>query len=420
MIFVGANFIRDCSRLQIAPTMLAFVVTMSFSVCAADWPQWRGPTGLGFTSEKNLPVKWGGSNGENILWKSPLPKGDNPYSSPIVWRDHVFVTTVLNNPLEHHVICFQKSDGKQLWDTLVPPGPWHLGDLRCGYGAPTPATDGQRVYVLFGSAVIAALDFKGQIVWRKELQKHNFDVGIGVSPILYQDTVILDCDQTQGTSSLIAFGKKTGEVKWEVPRPDAGFAHSTPAIVTISSKPQMLVAASGAVQGVDPSNGKVLWWCQAQGDVCTPAFGGGLVFCDSGRGGLGVAVDPTGTGDVTTTHLKWKIPVIPEGFSSPTIVGDLLFRSHNPEILKCIKLATGDIVYSERLPGLATAASPIATAGGVLYFATAGTSYVVKAGAKLEILAKNDLGDENYASAAVSDGMIFLKGRQNLYCIGEK
>src|SRR5262249_14433665 len=139
-----------------------------------------------------------------------------------------------------------------------------------------------------------------------------------------------------------------------------------------------------------------------------------------GRGGAAVAVDPTGSGDVTRTHRKWQLKNVPEGFSSPAIVGEYLYRLCNPETLRCWKLANGEEVFKERLPGVSTASSPFTTAEGRLYFASAGKSYVVKAGPKLEVLAVNDLGDGSQASPAVADGCIFLKGRKHLYCIGNK
>ena len=399
---------------------LAALLLLPLAGRAANWPQFRGPTGLGYTEEKNLPLTWNAKTGENILWKSPLPKSDNPYSSPVVWGDRVFVTSVVNNPLEHHVLCFQASDGKQLWDVTVPPGRWLLKDLRGGYGAPTPATDGKNVFVVFGSAVVAALDFEGKIVWRKELEKINFDVAMGSSPILFQDTVILDCDQNGKTASIIAFDKKSGDLAWEEKRPQVAFAHSTPVLVTVGGKSQMLVSASNALQGLDPATGKILWSCKAAGDASSPAFGGGLVFSDSGRGGRAVCVDPTGAGDVTMTHLKWTFPQIPEGLSSAIIVGDGIFRTHNPETLRCLKLSSGEPVFNERLTGVSTWASPFATPEGNIYFASAGKTYVVKTSDKLEVLATNEIGEENRASAAVSDGKIFLRGNKNLYCIGKK
>ena len=400
------------------PTLLLGLLAIAAQ--AEDWPQFRGPTGQGISAERDLPLTWNAKTGENIAWRAVLPKNDSGYSSPIVAGDRVFVTCVQNEPLEHHVLCFAKADGRLLWDTPVPPGPWILKDLRGGYCAPTPCSDGQRVFVVFGSAVIAALEFDGKIAWRRELEKFAFDVALGASPVPFGETVILDCDQTGKTSSIIAFDKAGGEIKWEAKRPETGFTHCTPVIASVAGKPQMFVAASGALQGLDPASGRVLWRCAAPGDAASPVFDGKVVFSDSGRGGKVVCVDPTGAGDVAATHLRWTYPNIPEGLSSSVIAAGLVWRTHQPEILKTIRVADGTLVFSERLAGVSTWASPIVTADGRIYFASAGKSYVLKAGDKLEILATNEIGEDNRASAAVSGGRIYIRGNKNLYCIGTK
>jgi outer membrane protein assembly factor BamB len=182
----------------------------------------------------------------------------------------------------------------------------------------------------------------------------------------------------------------------------------------------MLVSANGAIQSLNPDNGEMIWWCSAPGDASSPAFAHNLVFADSGRGGKAVCVDATGAGDVTKTHLKWTYPQIPEGLSSAIIYGDFVYRTHNPETLKCIRLSTGELIFNERLPGISTWASPFATPDERIYFASAGKSYVLKASDKLEVLATNDIGEESRASAAVADGKIFLRGGKNLYCVGKK
>jgi outer membrane protein assembly factor BamB len=383
------------------------------------------------SEEKGLPLRWGGDGGANVLWRVALPgqdekaQQDQNQSSPVVSRGHVFVTAsywpagVDRTAFpEHHVACYRAADGKLLWDTKVPPGPWRLSDLRGGYTAPTPSADGARVYAVFGSSVLAALDFEGRLLWRKEFVPHHFDVAVGSSPVLYDNTVLLQCDQVNKASRLLAFDKKTGGLRWERKRPAVSFSHSTPVLVRVGGKPQLLVAASNAVQGVDPADGRVVWWCAAAGDTVSPVYGGGLVYCDSGRGGPGVAVAPTGTGNVTATLRKWQTARVPEGFSSPVIVGEYLYRLCNPETLKCWKLATGAEVYARRLAGVSTAASPFTTPEGRIYLATAGKSYVVGAGPRFEVLAVNDLGDGSQASPAVADGRIFLKGRRYLWCVG--
>jgi outer membrane protein assembly factor BamB len=404
-------------RIPLPAVLLTFLALVSR---AENWPQFRGPTGLGYSTEKDLPLTWNAATGENIAWKAPLPKGDSQFSSPIVWGGNVIVTGVTNAPLQHRVMCFAAADGTLKWQTEVSPGPLVLTDLRGGYGAPTPCTDGQRIYAVFGSAVIAALGFDGKLQWRKEIANCAFDVALGSSPIVYKDTVILNCDQTGKTSSITAWDVATGDIRWDAKRPETGFAHSTPVVVEVAGKPQMLVSASGAIQGLDPSSGAVQWWCAAQGDASSPAFGGGLVFSDSGRGGKGVCVDPTGSGDVTNTHLKWTVPQISEGLSSAIIAGNRVWRTHGPEILKSFDLKTGALLLNERLKGVSTWASPFATPDGRLYFASAGKTYVVSTGEKFVVLGVSELGEEDRASAAVSGGSIYLRGDKHLYCIRRK
>ena len=403
-----------------------------------NWPQFRGPTGLGYTEEKSLPLQWGGPANENVLWKSPLDGAG--HASPIVWGDAVLVCTVKwpgdGAPKaevipDHHVACYRVADGKLQWDTVVPPGPWKRNDFRSGpgggYAGPTPVSDGKLIYCVFGSSVIAALDFQGQIVWRKEIVPSTFDVTVGSSPILYRETVILLCAMAKaGDSSVIAFDKASGEVKWQQKFPDMSFAHSTPVIIPVKEKPQLLVLASGmgekdnALRSLDPANGKLLWWCRGAGDAASPAFGAGLVYFDSGRGGKGVAVDPTGEGNVSATHIRATGPNMSEAISSPIIVGPHVYRLHSPNVLKCWEAATGKLMYSERLADISTVwASPIADGNGRIYFANAGKSYVVQSGPEFRVLAVNDLGDGNHPSPAVAPGRLFLVGMKNVYCVGK-
>jgi outer membrane protein assembly factor BamB len=425
-----------------AVLVLAVAITLSgdrFAPAADIWPQFRGPTGLGYTSERDLPLTWGGASNKNVLWAAPLV-GEG-HASPIVWKDRVFVCTVRWPATvkdrtkvipEHHVLCYATSDGRKLWDTQVPPGPWLRTDFRSGpgggYAAPTPATDGRLVFCVFGSSVIAALDFGGTIVWRKEFRPYNFDVTIGTSPVLYGDTLLMLCAMTRSQDSrLIAFNKKDGSIAWQTPLPQAAFAHSTPVLIDAGGRKQLIVAASGmsespeGIESLNPETGRRLWWCKGAGEAASPAFGAGILYCDSGRGGAGMAIDPTGAGEVTRTHIKWRKERLSEGIGSPIIVDGLVYRLLAPNLLKGWRAADGTQVYSERLEGLTTTwASPIADGAGRIYYASAGKSYVLQAGPKFHILAVNDLGDPNHASAAVADGRIYLAGTRKLYCIGKK
>lgn len=425
---------------------LLLCLLLASSVHAGEhWPGWRGPTGQGHTDEKNLPLEWDGKTGKNVLWKVPLfpsdkVQRDQNQSSPIVWGDRVFVTisywpedvnlkSTKGGPAqpypEHHVVCFRAKDGQKLWDEKIKPGPWQLADLRGGYTAPTPATDGQRVYALFGSSVLAALDLEGKEVWRKEIAPHFFDVAIGTSPVLFGDTVLVVCDQIKShkASTIKAFDTKTGELRWEQKRPDEDWTHSTPTLAKINGKTQLLVATANGPQGLDPTNGEVLWsfrMPQRVGDTVSPVVHDGTVYIDSGRGGQGIAVDTNAIGDVSKkmAQLKWSIKVVPEGFSSPLVVGDQLYRLHTPGVLSSWKWSDGKEVFKERLQGADQAVSPIATPEGRIYLASAGKSYIVQAGPKLEMLATNDLGDPSRASPAVANGRIYLKGSRWLFCVG--
>lgn len=401
----------------------------SASTAGENWPCWRGPTGMGQSDENNLPLSW---SGDNVLWKVPLfpsdkVKRDQNQSSPIVWGEQVFVTTSFwpegvsdKEYPEHHVASFSAKTGARQWDVVIEPGPWKLRDLRGGYTCATPACDGERLYVLFGSSVLAALDLKGKLLWRKEIAPFTFDVAIGTSPVLYGNTVLVTCDLAAKASKLLAFDRKTGAIVWEQQR-KVEWAHSTPVLAELGGKKQLLVASARGPQGLDPATGQILWEYISKdrvGDTASPVLMGNLVYVDSGRGGPAVAVDATGSGDVSATNLRWRIASVPEGFSSPVVVGDHLYRLTSPGVLVCRSCSDGKEVYKQRLLGFDPAISPFATPDGRIYCASAGKSYVIKAGAKFEILAQSDLGDASRASPAVAGGRIFLKGSQFLFCIG--
>ncbi len=425
--------LSSISALQTSPRYFLHNITVTLLSllaaqigAAADWPGWRGPEGTGHTSEKELPLVWGGKSNENVLWKAEI--GGRSYCSPAVWGDRVFVTTapkqtdqeVKNKVIpEHLVVCYQASDGKELWRSKVEPGSWPDGNSL--YSVPTPVTDGKSVFVWFGSGVAAALDFAGKIIWRKEIPgPYNTYPSISSSPLLYDDSLLLLCDQNKN-SFLLALNKKDGAEKWKHNRPDARSTNSTPILIKVGKKDELVISGGNRLEGVDPRNGERLWWCAKDGGYWTSlAFGSGLVYADSG-GGRGLAVDPSGEGDVGKTKVKWTETKVPEGLGSPIIVDDYVYRSHKPGFLKCWKLSTGDLMYSERLEGISFLSSPIATADGRIYFASPSKSYVIKAGPKLEVLATNTLpGADDGPSPALSGGKIFLKSSSTIFCVGKK
>jgi outer membrane protein assembly factor BamB len=404
---------------------------------AEDWPGWRGPTGQGHSSEKDLPLVWNAKTGKNVLWKALLHGGarKNPdmtspgWSCPIVWGDRVLLTTAVWDPqekddkerrkiiAEHHVLCYRAGDGKELWDTVVPAGKCLVNNVYHGYAIATPVTDGKHVYALFDSGVLVALDFAGKIMWREELPlKKEIDGGACASLVLHDDSVILS-----GIANpvLRAHFKKTGKLKWEQKGKESN-RMATPALLRIGGRLQ-LIHMAGGIQGLNPDTGEVLWFCRAPSGQSSPVFGEGLIYTDAGRGGrTGAAVDPVGKGDVSKTNVKWQIEVTAPAGSSGIVVGPYLYRACDGEILRCWEMATGELIYEKRVPRISPSTCPIATGDGRIYFASAGWSYVIKSGPKCEVLAVNDLDEPHaFVSAAVSGGRMFIKGKSYLWCIGK-
>ena len=407
---------------------LAIAAMCSTCALAGNWPGFRGPTGMGTTDEKDLPLKWDGKSGEGILWKAPL-KGTTGHSSPVVWDDRVFITTAARQNREqeekkevpeHHLACYQAADGKLLWRTPIPQGKEPMGYAI--YAVPTPVTDGKAVYCWFGSAAVAAVDFEGKLLWRHGRPgPFVLNPGICQSPVLYGDTVILSVDQARGQGYIQALDKKTGEVKWEQKRPKTGSCNTTPVLLDLKGKLQMIAACENHVEGADPATGEVLWWCKARAFGESPVAAAGMVIVDKGGNEWAMAVDPTGQGDVEKTHVKWRAEKSPGDYSSPVVCGEFIYKAAMEGEVLCRKLDTGEEVFRDKLDKVSKLASPIATADGRVYFASTGTSYVLKAGPKLEIIGGGSLGGwGNGSSPAVSNGRIFVRDNEFLWCIGAK
>jgi outer membrane protein assembly factor BamB len=397
---------------------------------AGDWPEWRGPRRSGYTEEVDLPLTWGGKEQENVLWKVAVDFG---HSSPIVWGDRVFLTASVTKARgeaslkainqQHRVVCYRASDGTKLWQTDIEPGSW---DTVFGFAVSTPVTDGKRLFALFGSATVAALDLDGKLLWQKKLPGPFKAEWLSSSPLLSRDTLFVFCDVSDDYW-LLPLDAKTGAVRWQRQRKQHQKAHnSSPLLVIVKDQPQFVVAAQGAVLALDPRSDKEIWSCKWGGNRYPSLVAGpGLVYV-TGEGGESLAIDPTGEGDVSKTHVKWRHRKAPQGFGSPVLVGEYLYRASPPGIIRCWKVSDGQLVFEERVPEVPTYPSPVATKDGRIYFASAGKSCIIKAGPKLKVLATNVLevgkgeGGSNGPSPAVSKGRIFLRSPKSLYCIGKK
>jgi outer membrane protein assembly factor BamB len=408
------------------------LLLLSVAPCSAEnWLQWRGPQRSGHSAEADLPLTWDGKKQENIVWKVPVDFG---HSSPIVWGDRLFLSASVRklpkgpnetaDNQQHRVVCYRTTDGTKLWQTDIEAGAW---DTQFSFTAPTPVTDGKHIYAFFGSATVAALDVDGKLHWQKKLPGPFKAEWLSSSPLLYQDTLFVFVD-VNNDFWLLALNAKTGETRWDAKRKQRDRDHnSSPLLIFVKDKPQVVVAGQGAVVGLDPTSHKEIWSCKWGGNRYPSLVAGADLVYATGEGAESLAIDPTGQGNVSKTHVKWRQPKAPQGFGSPVIVGDNLYRASPPGIVRCWKVADGQLVYEEKVEGIPTYPSPVATKDGRIYFAGVGKSCVIKAGPKLEVLATNDLGEGEKnewtltgPSAAVSDGRIFLRGPRSLTCIGKK
>ncbi|HSW48563.1 MAG TPA: PQQ-binding-like beta-propeller repeat protein, partial [Bryobacteraceae bacterium] len=322
------------------------------------WPQWRGPSGQGVVEGSGYPDSW--SDKENVRWKVETPGRGN--SSPIVWKDRIFLTTARDGE-RRSVLCFRRDDGKLLWEAAAPaPASVERIQPKNSYASATPATDGERVYALFGNAGLIAVDFNGKLLWHYDFGATSNYHGPGGSLLLYKDRVIFyqDQGQTMGPAKapaqapgpfVAAVDARTGRQLWKTPRKE-GVGWGTPVAIRAGGRDEIIVSGQYAVRAYDPDTGKELW--SAGGStmevIPTPAVGHGLVFCPSGRAGPTLAIRPGGAGDVTSTHIAWQTPQGSPFVPSPLVYGDHLYLINDmTSIATCMEAKTGKVLWQGRL-----------------------------------------------------------------------
>lgn len=391
----------------------------------SDWPEFRGPTGQGHAESPNLPLRW--SSVDNIVWKQAVPGVG--WSSPVVYRDTIYLTTALldeaGQPTSLLALAYDLPSGRPLWNREVFPVSARSGKhSKNSHASPTPVVGGDRLYVHFGHLGTAALDLAGQVIWRQTELAYSPVHGNGGSPILFADKLIFSCD---GGSDpfIVALDKATGAVKWRVPRPTPAaktFSFSTPLIIEVKGRPQLITPGSGMVNALDPVNGRELWranYGEGYSVVPRPVFGHGMIFIGTGYDrpwAYGIKVD--GTGDVTDTHVAWKTSRGAPNTPSMVLVGDELFFVADNGVASCVDARTGELHWNERLGG-DMSASPVHANGRIYFTNERGRTFVVKAGKQFELLADNDLGERTFASPAASGPSLFIRTENHLYRIQE-
>jgi len=386
-----------------------------------NWPRFRGPTGLGIVRAGAWPASFNARTGENILWKTPVPLPGN--SSPVVWGDRIFLTGATEKRQE--VLCFDRTDGKLLWRTAVTAARAKGFEFEVmaetGYAAPTPATDGERVYATYASADVAAVDFKGRILWARNLGPPENAYGRATSLLVYRDTVIVQFDRGGGAderlSYLVALDAKTGKDAWRTPRP-VGNSWSTPVIVKIGGNPTLLTTGAPWTIAYDPGSGAEIWRVGGlSGDVApSPVYADGLVFVTN-EYAKAMAIRAGGRGDVTKSHVVWTAE---EGLSdapSPVATDRFFLQVHSSGQITCYDAKKGALLWEHQLDG-AVWASPT-LAGDIVYLPSEdGKVYLFELGKKYVPRGTCDVGEPLLATPAFVDGQMILRGKKHLFCIG--
>jgi len=384
------------------------------------WTRWRGPSGQGLVDGEGYTDTWSAT--QNVLWKVPVPGSGN--SSPIVWRDQVFVTTATGNGSQASILAYRRSDGQRLWEAAVPPGAPDRPHDKNGYASATVATDGQRIYASFGGRGLMAVDMSGTPVWHAAIGRVENYHGPAGSPLLYKNSVILYQDQRSG-SFVAAFDKATGKQLWKTPR-DAQVGWGTPIAIRVGNHDELIVHGQNRVVAYNPDSGAELWRCGGSTFevIPTPVVGYGMLFCSSGRAGPTLAIRPGGSGDVTSTHVAWTTPRGSPFVPSPILYGDLLYTINDMQsIVSAFDARTGASLWQGRL-GVATregfSASPVAFDGKVFFTNDEGETFVLRAGRTFQLMHVNRIGERTLASPALVDGHWYIRTAQHLYAIGAK
>jgi outer membrane protein assembly factor BamB len=463
---------------QLLPIVLAVVTAAN----AADWPQFRGPGGLGISSDKNLPVEFGPQ--KNVVWKTELPPG---HSSPILVGTRIFVTAVEDNKL--FTIALDRSTGKILWKREAPRPRQESMQSTNGPASGSPVSDGRNVYVFFGDFGILCYGVDGEDRWRLPLGPFNNANGHGASPVVIDDMLILICDQDTD-SYVLALDKATGQVRYRIERPDVTRGYSIPTVYRPKRGPaELIIPGSYLVVAYDLSNGEKLWWVRGMawqqksaaivdgdivfvcgwesgGDSTTPAetptweealsrydtdHDGQLTpaevtreFRNFGEYDLDrnhllnerewnfyrsrkasqnafVAIHAGGRGDVTEKRVLWRYRKSLPNVPSPLLYQGVLYLVRDGGVMTSLDPRNGEPLKVDRLRGALDRywSSPVAADGKVYVLSESGKLTVLRADGDWQILAQNDLEDTCFSTPAIGDSRLYVRTRTALYCFGK-
>ena len=418
-------------KLTIAPAVVLFLLTFAIAVPADEnWPQFRGPQGNGIATDSAPPLRWG--EDENVTWKVEVP--GLGWSSPVIQDGRLFLTTAIptktddGEQIQLALLCYSPETGEQTWklDLFA-----HASDRsvqihnKNSHASPTPIIVGDRIFVHFGPHGTACVRTDGEVLWRNESLNYQPVHGNGGSPALVDDKLIICCDGGD-QQFVVALNQNTGEELWRVDRDldvSRGFSFCTPTLIDVDGTSQVICPGSGAVMALDPNTGSEIWrveYGQGYSVVPRPVFGNGLLYICTGYDTANLlALDPTGEGNVTETHVKWStarnIPHSP----SLLLVDDILYAVDDRGVATAFNALDGEVHWRQRLTG-PFSASPTFAAGHVFFQDEKGTTTVVRSGESFEEVSVNQIADgkeRTFASFAFVNNALFLRSESHLYRI---
>ncbi len=426
--------------LSLVLLITALLAIASLTMVSADnWPQWRGPALNGISTEKNLPFKWGPE--ENVTWKLEMPAWSG--STPIIWNNHIFINmseggsgkmTVAGNL---NLWCVDRTKGTVLWKK-----PLGAGDVKLrkqNMSSPSPVTDGRNVWALTGTGVLKAFDFNGNELWTRDIQKEygkfGLNWGFASSPLLHEDSLyipVLHGMRTDEPSYILRINKTTGKTTWRVERPTQAIQESpdsyiTPMLLRHNGATELIISGGDCVTGHDLATGKELWRAYGLNPnndpfyriVNSPVVMDGIVYAGA-KNKPYLAIRAGGRGDVTNSHRAWLNELGPD-VPTPVTDGKYLYIVRDNGGFLCVDAKTGKDIYPpQRLKPGTYSSSPVLADGKIYATSEDGLTSVVKAGPQFEILAENALNDYTLSSPAISDGQIFMRTAQHLYCFGKR
>jgi outer membrane protein assembly factor BamB len=423
---------------KFAPLFLVLALLGAASAQGENWPGWRGPRGDGSSLEKDVPVRWDAVKGENLVWKVPL--AGSGHAQPVVWEQRIFLAACNTESKERTLQCLDAATGKTIWERSVVTAPLETKHALNSFASSTPVTDGKLVIASFlevdgrtvpapnvgaprpitpGKMVVAAYDFDGNQKWLVRPGDFVSAHGYCASPVLFEDLVIVNGDH-DGDSYIVALDKKTGKTVWKEKRDYKIRSYVTPLIREIYGRTQMVFSGSKHIISLNPRDGSRHWSVEGPTEqfVASMVYDGKLLFMACGFPTYHVmGIRPDGKGDVTDSHVAWHETNAKCYVPSPVVVGGFLLVADDRGTVNCFAAESGDRLWQERL-GTHYSTS-LVTAGGLVYLiADDGMTKVIRPGPKLEVVAENPLGDFCYASPAIANGRILIRGEKHLYCLG--